>query len=104
MLAVRVLALTAESAPRDLSIPTAPSELQTIMIRLTEIIREVLGPQHITSTSDEDAPIDHGLLRGVLQSLQAHNIHIEEDVRVVISTIQAYLHSGIVDDKNPLAS
>ena len=73
------------------------------MIRLAEVIRRVLGTQHITFTSDEDAPIDHGLLRGVLQSLQAHNIHKPEDFGVVSPTIQAYLHSGVVHDKNPLA-
>ena len=74
------------------------------MIRLAEVIRQVLGTQHITSTSDEDESMDHDLFRRVLQSLQAHNIHIPEDVRVVISTTQAYLHSGVVDDKNLLAN
>ena len=54
-----------ESAPRDPSLTSAPEDVQTIMIRLPEIIRQVLGTQHITSTSDEDAPVNHGLLRGV---------------------------------------
>lgn len=54
-----------ESAPRDPSITPAPEEFQTIMIRLAEIIRQVLGTQQITSTSDEEGLVDHGLLRGV---------------------------------------
>ena len=57
----------------------------------------------MTSTSHEDEPMDHGLLRNVLQSLQPYNIHIPEDAGVVIATIQAYLRSRVVDDKNPLA-
>lgn len=88
--------------PSVASIPTAPSDLQTIMVKLTEIIRQVLGPYPDTATSAIDAPIDHGLLRGVLLDLKAENMKLPEDVGVVISAIQAYLHSGSIDDTNPL--
>ena len=95
--------LPSYNAPRNPSIPTAPEEFQTIAIRLVEVILRVLGTQHITSTSDEGEPMDHDLFRGVLQSLQAHSIHIPEDVGVFISTIQAHLHNGVVDNMNILA-
>lgn len=49
----------------------------------------------MTSTSDEDEPMDHSLLRDVLQSLQAYSTRIPEDVGVVITTVQAYLPRGV---------
>lgn len=88
--------------PSVASIPTVPNDLRTIMEKLTEIIRQTLGENHHTSTSEIDAPIDHGLLRGVLIELHAQDMKLPEDVGVVISAIQAYLHSGSIDHKNPL--
>lgn len=79
-----------------------PDDLQTIMEKLTEIIRYTLGEHEVISTSDKDAPIDHGLLRGVLIELNAQSMSLPQDVGVVISAIQNYLNSGTVDITNPL--
>ena len=79
-----------------------PEELQTIMEKLTEIIRNTLGVHNNISTSDVDAPIDHGLLRGVLIELNSQDMKLPDDVGVVISAIQAYLNNGAIDTVNPL--
>ena len=91
-----------ERRPSDASILAVPSRLQIIMEGLTEVIRHTLGPDHHYSTSEIDAPIDHGLLRGVLMELRAQDMKLPEDVGVVISAIQSYLTNGAIDHTNPL--
>ena len=90
------------SVPSDLKHLIVPKDLRAIMEGLTEIIRQTLGVDNEISTSDIDAPIDHGLLRAVLIELHAQNMNLPDDVGVVISAIQAYLHSGSIDHTNPL--
>ena len=83
--------------------PKHPVDLHIIMEKLTDIIRYTLGSDaNIDSTSEPDAPIDHGLLRRVLRQLRARDMKLPDDVGVVISVIQLYIEGGSIDNKNPL--
>lgn len=78
-----------------------PSGLQDIMEKLTQVMRDGLGKEGLlNSTSDINAPIDHGLPRGVLRELHAQYIKFPEDVGAVISAIENYINNGLVGDEN----